>query len=55
MRSCFVYSKKRQMDFIVRGICHKEKSVALMTLEVDIKEIKELLGDLNGKLDALVE
>ena len=26
-----------------------------MTLEVDIKEIKELLGQLNRKLDALVE
>jgi hypothetical protein len=51
----FVDSKKRQMDFIVRGICHNEKSVALMPLEVDIKEIKELLGELNRKLDALVE
>jgi hypothetical protein len=26
-----------------------------MTVEVDIKEIKELLGELNRKLDALVE
>jgi hypothetical protein len=34
---------------------HKEKSVATMTVEVDIKEIKELLGQLNRKLDALVE
>jgi hypothetical protein len=30
-------------------------SVVLMTVEVDIKEIKELLGELNRKLDALVE
>lgn len=26
-----------------------------MTVEVDVKEIKELLGQLNRKLDALVE
>jgi hypothetical protein len=30
-------------------------SVELVTVEVDIKEIKELLGELNRKLDALVE
>ncbi len=33
----------------------KASSVVLMTVEVDIKEIKKLLGQLNRKLDALVE
>ncbi len=38
-------------EYVIR----KASSVVLMTVEVDIKEIKKLLGQLNRKLDALVE